>query len=335
MLAALLMLAACAPPEEDPTPEPTVEEAEPTEEMAEPTEEMAEPTEEMAEPTEEMAEPTEEMAEPTAEPTAEEGDGDDGETSGSYDDAAFSSPATNDEWEPVVETFNGVEFVLVPTGTFTMGRPGSNLTAPEHEQTIENPFWIARTETTVGQYEAAGFDASGLFLQGEDEPVGGIAWEDAQEYCASIGGRLPSEPEWAYAARGPQSWLFPNNATAAEQAEDGYGAFVYGAYNSAIAVPTFTENAVWTGAYDMLGNVSEWTISNLRPYPYDADDGREALEPAEGSNGQGRTHRGGSYQTTEDDLSLAVREFWQTPNQNVPFQVGMRCVIDYGAEPGQ
>ena len=44
------------------------------------------------------------------------------------------------------------------------------------------------------------------------------------------------------------------------------------------------------GLFDMNGNVSEWTVSMYKPYPYKADDGRNSTE----EHGD-RVVRGGSF----------------------------------------
>jgi formylglycine-generating enzyme required for sulfatase activity len=43
----------------------------------------------------------------------------------------------------------------------------------------------------------------------EDSPVVGVSFQDAATYCRYRGGRLPTEDEWEYIARGPKRHIFP------------------------------------------------------------------------------------------------------------------------------
>jgi hypothetical protein len=117
-----------------------------------------------------------------------------------------------------------VEQVFVPAGSFMMGsEDGADDEQPVHEVTLD-AFWIDRTEVTNAQF--AGCVADGAcqppsdissstrdLYYGNDEfadyPVIYVSWNDASEFCEWAGGRLPTEAEWEYAARGPESFTYP------------------------------------------------------------------------------------------------------------------------------
>lgn len=83
------------------------------------------------------------------------------------------------------------------------------------------------------------------------------------------------------------------------------------------AVGQYRPNA-W-GLYDMHGNVWEWTQSAMRPYPYRADDGRNATD-----GDQQRVVRGGSWRDRPERCGAAFRLAYQ-PYQRV-YNVGFRVV---------
>ncbi len=119
----------------------------------------------------------------------------------------------------------GLEYVLIPGGTFQMGAvPGDEEVMkseqPRHQVAITKSFHLTKTPITVRQYkrfaeetgrrmpEAPEFNSN---WEKEDHPIVGVTWEKAQAFCESAGGRLPTEAEWEYAARGGREGLkYPN-----------------------------------------------------------------------------------------------------------------------------
>ena len=96
-----------------------------------------------------------------------------------------------------------------------------------------------------------------------DHPVVWITCEDADAYAHYVGGRLPTFPEWQYAARGADDRLFPwgyeVDRPRCNTAELGAG--------TTTPVVSFRDGVSPFGCYDMVGNVWEWTDT-----PYDDED---------------------------------------------------------------
>jgi len=123
---------------------------------------------------------------------------------------------------------DGMNYVWIPAGTFTMGcSPGDGMCdgreSPSHSVTISKGLWMGQTEVTVGAYERfaqatgrtmpSGPSWDGTWKQDNLSMVY-VTWDDARSYCIWAGGRLPSEAEWEYAARaGTQTkYYFGNDA---------------------------------------------------------------------------------------------------------------------------
>jgi formylglycine-generating enzyme required for sulfatase activity len=203
--------------------------------------------------------------------------------------------------------------VFVPAGEFWMGSEDSNPVADDDEKprhkVHENAFWIDRTEVTNAQYKkcadaglcsspkGSGSDTRNTYYgdpEFDDYPVINVTWHQAQQYAEWVGGRLPSEAEWEYAARGPNGYTYPWGNSPPNDSLANYGGLV----GDTTAVGSYPDGASWIGALDMAGNVWEWTGNLYRGYPYDATDGREDLDAA-----GYRVLRGGAF----GDAARAVR----------------------------
>jgi len=234
--------------------------------------------------------------------------------------------------------------LFVPKGTFRMGNSedAPNVTSaemPQHEVFLDS-FWIDQIEVTNAQYNLcvdegicrkAHYVSSSAY-NGDDYPVVGIAWDDAVDYCTWVGGRLPTEAEWEYAAKGPDELQYPwgnnfdgknlnycdSNCTeswADPNVDDGY--------RESAPVGNFPAGASWVGALDMAGNVWEWTWDWCAGYSSDPQ-----ANPMGPESGNCKIIRGGAFgspssgvRTTYRLISDEIMPEIRHPN------IGFRCVV--------
>lgn len=219
-------------------------------------------------------------------------------------------------WTPVEHDFDGVTMVLVPAGCFMMGSDsGYDDEKPVHEQCFDAPFWIDKTEVTQADFaRLGGQKANPNYFRGYNLPVESITWFEARDFCILRGGRLPTEAEWEYAARGPDSLVYPwGNDFVTENV-------VYsGNSNGQTAeVGSRPAGASWVGALDMSGNVWEWVSSLYQDYPYSAD------YESNSNTSNSRVLRGGSWDDFITDYLRAAYRYWNFTDYWY-FLYGFRC----------
>ena len=198
---------------------------------------------------------------------------------------------------------------------------------PQHKVYLDE-FLIDKFEVTNGQYKlfiiATGCAIprhweNGDYPKGmENYPIVYVSWEDADAYSKWIGKRLPTEAEWEKTARGTDTRIWPwgndfDKTKCNVECWEGSGPKPIGSYP--VGVSPY-------GAFDMAGNVWEWTDSWYDAYPgskYKASEFGKKL----------RVLRGGSWYHYDSLGPIGARCASRdrgTP-QSVSYVAGFRCAI--------
>jgi formylglycine-generating enzyme required for sulfatase activity len=211
---------------------------------------------------------------------------------------------------------NGVEFVNIPAGTFTMGSPSNEVDRSSDEQQHQvtlSAFKMSKNEITFTQYDAF-CDATGGTKPDDsgwgrgNRPVINVTWYDAKAFADWMGCRLPTEAEWEYACRAGTTTPFNsgNNLTTNQANYDGnnpYNGNPTGVYlGKTQSVGSYPSNA-W-GLNDMHGNVWEWCSDW-----YDNYGTGSQTNPTGPSSGSHRVYRGGGWFYSARYCRSSLRDF--------------------------
>ena len=270
--------------------------------------------------------------------------------------------------KPVIETSAGQTLKLFYPSGFTMGasrrEPGRRANETLRNVTLNRPFYLSLNEITNKEYRAfdsshSSGDVQGHTLNSDRQPVVNITWEHAALYCNwlskqdslqpfyivennktaginrnSNGYRMPTEAEWAWAARvvgRAQILKFPwgeklpplNNSGnfADDTAAHLLGRIVSG-YNDGFAVtaPVGSFEANSKGIFDMGGNASEWVHDFYEDSISAAN--RSVINPVGPASGEYHVIRGSSWaHGSITELRLSYRYYGNKPRYD---DVGFR-----------
>jgi formylglycine-generating enzyme required for sulfatase activity len=256
----------------------------------------------------------------------------------------------------VIKTSVGGKLKLFqPNEQFMLGaprrQPGRRANEAERSVRLERPFYLATEETTNGQFKRWKDQHSSSAVKGQtldmtDQPVAKVSWEDAALFCnwlsrkeglpafyivegARITGanwdahgyRLPTEAEWAWAARIDRqsvSHIFPwsndlyppiqLSGNYADQSARGFLSFTLPNYNDqypvSAVVGSFAANS--KSLYDMSGNVAEWVNDyfDIRP-----NRSEPTVDPRGPEQGNKHVIRGASWAlASRTELRLSYRD---------------------------
>ena len=206
-----------------------------------------------------------------------------------------------------------MDFVLIPSGDFSMGSTSREAVSDETPATrvrIRSSFWLGKYEVTQGQWESVmGVNPSVAGQCGEDCPVENVSWTDIQTFIRRLNSedtrwryRLPTEAEWEYAAR-------------AGSTTSRYGSLDLIAWwqgnSGRRSRPVGGKMPNSFGLYDMIGNVWEWVADWFGAYP-----GGTVTDPRGPLSGTQRVVRGGGFLSSSSAIRVANRHRTRPDNRS-------------------
>jgi sulfatase modifying factor 1 len=256
---------------------------------------------------------------------------------------------------------DGLKYVWIQPGSFQMGcSPGDNQCfdweKPAHQVTISKGFWMGQTPVTVGAYKRFARE-TGKSMPPEPEilgralnrgwnndamPIVDVTWDEAHDYCTWVGGRLPTEGEWEYAARGGNTearygpleevaWYAGNSGQQRLDSEQilkggskNYTKRLKDNGNGMHEVAQKRANAF--GLYDVMGNAWQW-VNDW--YDKNYSQSNPSQDPPGQSSGTLRALRGAAWNANPRTVRVSDRGGFRPDLRGNA--VGFRCVGGMGS----
>lgn len=204
------------------------------------------------------------------------------------------------------------QMVSIPGGSFTMGSVEDR---PMRRVKVKS-FSISSLEITVEAYrkcvDAGECSTKGLnkyhtctwtLPDNADLPITCVSWIQAREYARWAGGDLPSEAQWAYAARGGKGSEF---LYAGSDQLDEVGWYYNNSRGKVHRVAQKRPNGY--GLYDMSGNAAEWVLDEYKAYSSMKTSDTPVCS-SQGCEGKAqRVHRGGSWSHRDKNATVTKRD---------------------------
>jgi formylglycine-generating enzyme required for sulfatase activity len=281
---------------------------------------------------------------------------------------AVAAPGNVTAPKPVKTTGLGQKLILIKPRPFTMGasrkEAGRRANESEHNVAMQRHFYLSSHEVTNAEYKRfRAQHSSGMSgnrsLDIDSHPVANVSWEDAARFMnwlskkdglpafyreekgtmvvadpAGTGYRLPSEAEWAFAARmagqkerARYPWVgkYPPKTKAGNFADESARhllPLVIVGYNDGFAAtaPTASFAANPAGIYDLGGNVAEWCHDYYSAFNGNTE--KNAVDPMGPTNGAHRVVRGSSWRDASiTELRFSYRRYSREAANDIGFRI--------------
>lgn len=223
---------------------------------------------------------------------------------------------------------DGMEMIFIPDGELMMGdNHGYDHEKPVHTVYLDS-YWMDKFEVSNKQYQSCVWQglckpsryADNTKINGADQPVVGVDWNNAKAYCEWAGRRLPTEAEWEKAARGTDGRLFPwGNEPPSNNLLNWFG--IIDGYEYTAPVGSFNKDQSPYGVMDMGGNVIEWVSDFYENNYYASSERNNPLGPV---SGEYRVLRGGSRDDYNPNFIRSTHRSWYHPLLWDDY-IGFRC----------